>query len=198
MAHFGLWQDETMNTPATVIAVGRDLGQPNAAKQGRLWFGAKEAYLALQTVNNAGVDSVALTPALALPIIARQAAYNLGDELVLNGYQYKVTTAGTTAATAPTYSTNLGDTITDGTAALQCVSKAHSPNELKLSLTNSGLATAVAGAALQLGTLIQGGGGIEIWYEFLDSVDNVYSGGTPQLCLSLNECEEIQHIAANP
>ena len=197
MAHFGLWQDETMNTPATVIAFSRDLGQSNTAKQGRLWFGAKEAYLALQTVNNAGVDSVTLTPAVALPTIARQTAYNLGDELVLNGYQYKVITAGTTAANAPTYSTNLGDTVTDGTAAFQCVSQAHSPNELKLSLTNSGLSQAVAGAALQLGTLIQGGGGIEIWYEFLDSVDNVYSGQTPQLCLSLNECEEIQHIA-NP
>lgn len=197
MAHFGLWQDETMNTPATVIAFSRDLGQSNTAKQGRLWFGAKEAYLALQTVNNSGVDSVTLTPAVALPTIARETAYNLGDELVLNGYQYKVTTAGTTAANAPTYSTNLGDSITDGTAALQCVSQAHSPNELKLSLTNSGLSQAVAGAALQLGTLIQGGGGIEIWYEFLDSVDNVYSGQTPQLCLSLNECEEIQH-AANP
>ena len=197
MAHFGLWQDETMQTPATVIAFSRDLGQPNAAKQGRLWFGAKEAYLALQTVNNSGVDSVTLTPAVALPTIARQTAYNLGAELVLNGYQYKVTTAGTTAANAPTYSTNLGDTVTDGTAVLQCVSQAHSPNELKLSLTNSGLAQAVAGAALQLGTLIQGGGGIEIWYEFLDSVDNVYAGQTPQLCLSLNECEEIQHTA-NP
>ena len=197
MAHFGLWQDETMQTPATVIAFSRDLGQPNSAKQGRLWFGAKEAYLALQTVNNSGVDSVTLTPAVALPTIARQTAYSVGAELVLNGYQYKVTTGGTTAATAPTYSTTLGDTVTDGTAVLQCVSQAHSPNELKLSLTNSGLSQAVAGAALQLGTLIQGGGGIEIWYEFLDSVDNVYSGQTPQLCLSLNECEEIQHTA-NP
>ena len=79
MAHFGLWQDETMQTPATVIDFSRDLGQPNAAKQGRLWFGAKEAYLALQTVQNAGVDSVTLTPAVALPTIARETAYNLGS-----------------------------------------------------------------------------------------------------------------------
>lgn len=195
MAHFGIWQDETMQTPLSTVQLSRDLTDANTPKKGRFWFGAKETYLMLQTAVNAGVNNVTLSPTFALATIQRSTEYTLGNcnDYALNGFIYRLITAGTTAATAPTYSTNLGDTITDGGATFQCVSKAHSVNEIKLSLTESGLSTATAGAALILGNTINGGGAMEIWYQITDSVNNVFNtANCPQLCIAINECEEKQ------
>lgn len=195
MAHFGIWQDETMQTHLSVEQFLRDLTDANTPKKGRFWFGAKEVYLMLQTKVNAGVDSVTLSPTFALSTIQRSTEYTLANcnDYALNGYIYRLITAGTTAATAPAYSTNLGDTITDGGCVFVCVSKAHSINEIKLSLTGeSGLSTAQAGSAVSLGNTVNGGGGIEIWYQVTDTVDNVFNMTCPQLCIAINECEEKQ------
>lgn len=199
MAHFGIWQDEQMTTPLSVVQLSRDLTDANTPKKGRFWFGAKEAYIMLQAKVNAGVNNVTLTPTFALSTISRSTAYTIGNcnDYSLNGYIYRLTTAGKTAANAPTYSTNLGDTITDGTAVFVCVSKAHSVNEIKLSLTENGLSNAQAGAAVSLGNTVNGGGGIEIWYQVTDSVDNVFNMTCPQLCIAINECEEKQ-VNATP
>lgn len=195
MAHFGIWRDETMQTTYSEQEFSRDLTDANTPKKGRFWFGCPETYLMLQTKVNAGVDNVTLTPTFALSTIQRSTAYTIGNcnDYALNGYIYRLTTAGTTAANAPTYSTNLGDTITDGTAVFVCVSKAHSINEIKLSLTGeSGLSNAQAGAAVSLGNTVNGGGGVEIWYQVTDSVDNVFNMQCSQLCIAINECEEKQ------
>lgn len=195
MAHFGIWQDETMQTPLSVVQLSRDLTDSNTPKKGRFWFGAKEAYLMLQTAVNAGVNNVTLRPTFKLSTIQRSTEYTLGNcnDYALNGYIYRLITAGTTAANAPNYSQNLGDTITDGAAVFQCVSKAHSVNEIKLSLTENGLSTATAGAALILGNTINGGGAMEIWYQVTDSVNNVFNtANCSQLCIAINECEEKQ------
>lgn len=55
---------------------------------------------------------------------AASTAYALGAMIRLsatNGFVYKCTTAGTTAATAPTFPTVVGSTVTDGTAVWTCM-----------------------------------------------------------------------------
>lgn len=57
---------------------------------------------------------------------ANSTAYSLNAYLVpavANGYFYKVTTAGTSAGSPPTFPTTVGDTVTDGTAVLTCMGK---------------------------------------------------------------------------
>ena len=57
---------------------------------------------------------------------ANSTAYLLGDYFVpavANGYFYKVTTAGTSAASPPTFGTTVGGTTTDGTATITCMGK---------------------------------------------------------------------------
>ena len=58
-----------------------------------------------------------------LPLWAASTAYSL-DALVVsqdtNGYVYKCTTAGTTAASAPTWPTTIGNTVADNTVVWTC------------------------------------------------------------------------------
>lgn len=57
---------------------------------------------------------------------ANTTAYSLNAYLVPatpNDYYYKVTTAGTSGGTIPTYPTTVGGTVTDGTAVLTCMGK---------------------------------------------------------------------------
>lgn len=54
---------------------------------------------------------------------AASTAYTLGQFRIpttANGYRYEITTAGTSAATQPTWPTTIGATVTDGTAVWTC------------------------------------------------------------------------------
>lgn len=193
MSYFQFWADDTMQTPLTVLSFSRDLAQTNTGKRGVAYFGSPLEIVKLQTTVNAGVDNVLIYPALTLAAPERNTAYSLGGckDFIVNGYVFRLKTGGTTAAQMPAYSTNLGDTVNDGTAQFQCVSKAHSVNEIRLSLSENGLNSAVWGQPLSLGNTVLGGAEIAVYYEFMDSVDNPFNDtNCPQLCISINECTE--------
>lgn len=193
MAYFQFWADDTMQTPLTVLSFSTDLAQTNTSKKGVVYFGSPLEIVKLQTTINAGVDNVLIYPALTLAAPERNTAYSLGGckDFIVNGYVFRLKTGGTTAAQMPPYATNLGDIVDDGTAQFQCVSEAHSVNEIRLALSEDGLNTAVWGQPLSLGNTVLGGAEIAVYYEFLDSVDNPFnSTNCEQLCISINECTE--------
>lgn len=71
---------------------------------------------------------------------AASTAYTLGQfriPTVANGYRYEITTAGTSAATQPTWPTTIGATVTDGTAVWTCrtfaVTDVNCPNTKQVS-----------------------------------------------------------------
>lgn len=194
MAYFQFWADDTMQTPLTVLSFSTDLAQTNTSKKGVVYFGSPLDIVKLQTTVNAGVDNVLIYPALTLIAPERNTAYQIiggCNDFIVNGYVFRLKTGGTTAAQMPPYSTNLGDLINDGTAQFQCVSKAHSVNELRLALSESDLQAAQWGQPLSLGNTVLGGAEIAVYYEFLDGVYNPFnSAGCEQLCVSINECTE--------
>lgn len=191
--YFRFWQEPTMDNQAFVLSFIRDLAETNTSKKGVVYFGSPLEIVKLQTTVNAGVDNVLIYPAITLTAPERNTAYNLSNcnDFIVNGYVFRLKTAGTTGSQMPNYSTELGAAVTDGTAVFQCVSKAHNPNEIRLALSENGLNTAVFGQALSLGNTVTGGSEIAIYYEFLDGVDNTFNDTQcPQLCISINECTE--------
>lgn len=88
---------------------------------------------------------------------ANSAAVTLDQYLVPatpNDYYYKVTTAGTTGATIPTFPTTVGATVTDGTAELTCMGRIVLTANTDYELTAAG-ATLLTGGAFTAGEPIE-------------------------------------------
>ncbi len=152
----------------------------------------------LQAVSNPGVDNITITPTDILPEWAASHVYSLGQSVEPtspNGLRYEVLTAGTSAASQPTWPTSgIGSTVTDGTVVWKLVGASHLPNEIKLASTEGGLAGAVAGAALSLGTEVLSGTANKktIWVRVSNAVTTPSNNsGTPEISLAINLVQEV-------
>lgn len=127
----------------------------------QLWLGSLISGRILQTTVNPGTDQITFTPTFVLGEWQASTAQSVGDRVeptTPNNYIYEVETAGTTSGTEPTWPTGgIGSTVTDGTVTWKLVAQKHATTEIKLALTAAGLDAATAGAALNLGTTINGG-----------------------------------------
>jgi hypothetical protein len=86
----------------------------------------KGGALIFSKVPTSAARTVESTAGLVAGTRANTTAVTLGQYLVPaapNGYYYKVTIAGTTAAAPPTFPTVAGTTVADGTATLTCMGK---------------------------------------------------------------------------
>lgn len=159
-----------------------------------LYLGSNNSNRKIQADSDPGVDNMTVTPTDGIADWAATTAYTLGQRVeptTPNGYVYEVTTAGTTAGSEPTWpTTGIGtSTVTDGTVVWTLLSARHEITEIKLATTSGGLAGATAGAALSLGTVINGGvvNAQEIHIRVTNAVTNVAdSTGYAEITLDTN------------
>jgi len=162
-----------------------------------LYFGSPETARTLQAVSNPGVDNITLTPTFILPEWVTVIVYALGDVIeptTPNGFKYKVTTAGTSDASEPTWPTSgIGTTVVDGTVVWSLVGAVHPITEIKLATTSGGLPGATGGDPLSLGTTVSSGTGslVEVHIRVTNTIttpnDNT---GHEELALFINNVQE--------
>lgn len=165
-----------------------------------LYFGSDEtaATRKVEATSNPGVDNITLTPTYILPEWDNATAYSLGDlaePVTPNGFKYKITTAGTSGASEPTWPTTIGATVIDGTCVWECLSARHPITEIKLATSEAGLTSATGGASLNIGTSIQSGSAnkVAVWIRITNTVTSINSNtGFPELGLFINEIQETE------
>lgn len=162
------------------------------------YFGSTDSTKKLQANSNPGTDDITLTPTDTLDSWTAATPYVLGDEVqptTPNSKAYKCTTAGTShASVEPTWPTSsIGSTVSDGSVVWTLVGPKHATTEIKLASTGGGLSGATAGAALSLGTEIDGGVGnaVEVHMRITNAVTNVRSDiGHAEIGIYINEVVE--------
>lgn len=193
---FGLFTDTGLTTAFTgTLTFTHYTDLSDNPQDGVLYLGSTNSARKLQANSNPGVDNITLTPTDGIDDWSTATAYSVGDRVeptTPNGYVYKCTTAGTShASTEPTWpTTGIGSsTVSDGTAVWTLLSARHEITEVKLATSSGGLSGATGGAALSLGTVINGGTGnyAEIHYRITNAVTNVADNtGYAAITLNLN------------
>jgi len=198
---FDFFLESGLTNSAGTQNVQHEIGIGGDPQDIQLFLGSNTAGRTIKALSDPGVDNIVASPANATAERANSTAYSL-NALVRtashNGYYYKATTVrgtGTTAASPPTWPTTVGGTVDDdsdpGNDGITWTNqgKIHEPEEMKISTSQVGLDSAVAGASLSLGTSISSDSApTEIWVRLTDATDTVLT--QTELSIQLNEVQE--------
>jgi len=162
-----------------------------------LYLGSLLTTRQLQAASSPGVANITFTPADILPIWVTLTAYVVGNKVQPiggNGFVYTCSTAGTVAASQPSWPTSpIGATVSDGTAIWTLVSAHHATTEIRMALSSGGVAGATAGAALSVGVTVAGGtaGAVPIYLSLTNAVTTVANNtGNEEIGININTCIE--------
>lgn len=126
-----------------------------------LYLGSLLSGRQLQASSSPGVANITLTPVDLLQRWSSATSYTAGDKvqpLTSNGFVYRCTVTGVSGGTEPVWPVvTIGTTVVDNTTTWELYSAHHNITEIKLALSSVGLASATAGAALNIGATILGG-----------------------------------------
>lgn len=156
------YADAALTTPLTTETINHNVDGSGDPQDVLLYLGSTAATF-FRNVNDPGVDDLVLSIGNVTSVWQASTAYladNLARTTAKNGYQYKVQSiagGGVSGASEPTWPTIIGNTVVDNEVTWVCLGKLHESTEIKLALSSGGLASAVAGASLVLGTEIEGG-----------------------------------------
>lgn len=157
---WAFYADAALTTLLTDLLTQHWTDHSEGSRTAQVWLGETAAGTKVQAISNPGVDPITVSPVSSVSAWAASTAYSLGavrTPTTPNGYVYTVTTAGTSAASQPTWPTTIGATVTDGGVTWTCSAQQDLTTEYKLAATEAGLAGATAGAGLSLGTQILSG-----------------------------------------
>ncbi len=178
---FKLYTDSGLTTPfGGTLQLTHNTDLSDNPQDFTFYFGSTDATKKLQANSNPGTDQITLTPTDTIATWTTAHGYIIGDTVEPtspNGKVYKCTTAGTShASVEPSWPTSsIGSTVSDGTCVWTLLGAKHATTEIKLALTGGGLGAATPGAALNLGTEIDGsvGDAIPVHMRVTNAVTNV-------------------------
>lgn len=146
------------------------------------YLGSTVAANKFEDETNPGIDQMTVVITNATALWQAATAYVVNDPVrttAKNGYRYKVQSisgGGVTAGSEPTWPTTVGATVLDNEVQWVNDGKIHENTEIKTALTALGLDSAVAGADLDVGTVINGAApGAVAVYLRIDDVTAVIS-----------------------
>lgn len=157
---WAFYADAALTTPLTDLLTQHWTDHSEGSRTAQVWLGETVSGTKAQAISDPGVDPITVTPVSSVATWAASTAYSLGavrTPTTPNGYVYTVTTAGTSAATEPTWPTTIGATVVDGGVTWTCAAEQDLTTEYKLAATEAGLTGATPGAGLSLGTQILSG-----------------------------------------
>jgi len=171
---FGLYLDAGLSTPAGTLTTDHLTDGSTDPVDVPVWFGAPESGTQIEDATAPGVASVVVQLVASVPAWQASHAYAAGARVVpvsANNRVYQAGGAGTSAASAPTWPTTVGATVTDGGVTWTCIAYQDSPAEYALALTQAGLDTATPGASLAIGTSVPGGteNAVSFWLRCIDA-----------------------------
>lgn len=195
---YQLFVNDTLTTPYTGVSQFTHQSDLSDGSQDIvLYFGSNTAGRKLEATSNPGVDDILITPTVSRDEWAATTVYILGNSVepvTPNGFRYVVSTAGTSDGSEPTWPTAaIGDTVVDGTVVWTLTAAAHPVTEIKLASTNGGLAAAVAGDPMNLGTevLSEVANHIEIHMRLTNTVTTVSNTvNYPGIGVDINDVTE--------
>lgn len=192
---FQLWRDEQMSE---VFGFEHD-GQPFQTVRFHqksehfdfvAYFGSPETGLMLQTAENGGLANIVLSAQSVLPSWAPQTTYAQNAIVGENGFLWQADNLGVSGNRAPNWGDTQGAKTQDGGVVWRCLGAVHSPNSVKLALSEAGLESATN--SLSFGTQLRGGAAVAVYVRVLSRVRDVYALPVlGQIGLILNDCEAV-------
>ncbi|NUE66980.1 hypothetical protein [Snodgrassella sp. ESL0253] len=156
---FMLYADKKMQKPADIRLVFNGTGILDTV----LYFGSNQSDEVLRSQTDA---QIILRPVDLIKKWEPNKFYywnNIIEPSRPNGYIYRCTTQGRTGSEEPRWWIDNGGSGASGSARFTVLGEAYRHTDIKLSLTQAGLDSAVGGAGVELGTQLQGGNAIPIY-----------------------------------
>lgn len=175
---WNFYADAALTTPLTDWLTDHWSDHSEVHRTREVWLGNPTAGTKIEATSDPGIDPITVTPVSIVTAWAASTAYTLGAvrrPTTANGYVYTVTaSAGTSAASEPTWPTTIGATVTDNGMTWTCTAEQDTSAEYKVAGTEGGLAAATPGAGLSLGTSVLGGVGnaVSFWVRCTNSGTN--------------------------
>lgn len=163
MNSFKFYADAALTTAVSARTIAHFVTGATDPQDFVFYYGSTETATKVGAESAPGVDQISVSITNATPVWTASTAKVVNDKVrttAKNGYRYKVqsiTGGGLTGASQPTWPTTIGATVVDNQVTWINDGKLHESTEIKLALSNAGLASATAGASLAIGTVINSG-----------------------------------------
>ncbi len=155
--------DSALTTPVASLSINHLADGSGDPQDFVFYLGSNQAANKFENNNAPGVGQLTVSIANATAIWQASTAYVVGNTVrsaAKNGYRYKVqsiTGGGASGASEPSWPLTVGQTVADNEVTWVNDGPIHESTEVKLAAGAAGLDSAVAGAGLDVGTVINGG-----------------------------------------